>query len=304
MLTTYDEKLLGLVRDAGFVSLTALSRTCINIVLTCLFDFSAEERDELNKDPRRDEIHLEIRKIEDHMEKLRRKIDDESIVLESLKHTADAQNSLLTLQEQCEKEIDGIDESIREESYSLSKFDIAAPAQLPKDGDDDGDKLSKAIEAMSAAARAKFDEADARLDRAKDDTMNTQKIVSEKSSLLAGSQKTLTLVKSKLLALAGSVADVQKTVEDLRRHETKRGATLSATEDTPRELLQYLDERLEELEEDAPDLNAAKVARKIIKRLSKMVSVVVVMDRAPIAQAYLNWSLLFSLAGESRRSGW
>jgi cell division septum initiation protein DivIVA len=233
---------------------------------------SAEEREELNKDPRRTQIHLEIRQIEEKMDKLKRQIDDESIVLESLKHTADAHNSLLTLQEQCEKELDVLDDNIREDSYSLTKFDIVVPKHLPRDGDDDGDQLSKAIEALSEAAREKYDVAGARLDRAKDDTMNTQKIVSEKSALSAGSQKTLTSVKSKLLALAGSVADVQKVVEELRQHETRRGATLTATEDTPRELLQYLDKRLEELEEDVPDLNAAKVTKKIMKLVMKRVS--------------------------------
>lgn len=205
------------------------------------------------------------------MEKIKRKIDDESIVLESLKHTADAYNSLLTLQEQCEKELDGLDENIREESYTLTKFDIVAPAQLPREGDDDGDQLAKAIEAMSDAAREKFDAADGRLDRAKDDAMNTQRVVSEKSALLSGNQKTLGAVKSKLLTLAGSVAEVQKTVEELRRHESTIGASFTATEDTPRELVQYLDKRLDALEEEAPDLNAAKVARKILKRLGKMV---------------------------------
>lgn len=206
------------------------------------------------------------------MDKLKRKIDDENIVLESLKHTADAQSSLLTLQEQCEKELDGLDESIREESYSLTKFDITVPAHLPRVGDDDGDQLSQAIEAMAQAAREKYEAADGRLIKAKDDAMNTQKIVSEKTAFLSGSQKTLISVKSKLLSLAGSVGDVQKVVEELRRHEASRGATLTATEDTPRELVQYLDEKLEELEEDAPDLNATNVARKLIKRLTRMVS--------------------------------
>jgi hypothetical protein len=43
--------------------------------------YTAEERDELNKDPRRLQITKEIRDNEDAMEKIRRKIDDENRIL-------------------------------------------------------------------------------------------------------------------------------------------------------------------------------------------------------------------------------
>jgi DNA repair protein RAD50 len=209
------------------------------------------------------------------MEKLRRRIDDESAILESLKHTADAHNSLLTLQEQCEKDIDALDENFHEETYKLNKFDILAPASLPRDGDDEGDQLVKVFQSMMQQSRDKHSVAAGRLDRCNDDMQNTQKIIAEKSAVLVGNQKTLTSHRTKLAILTASLHSVQETVEELREHEARLGYTLNANEENPRELIKYIDSRLDELEEeDSPGVNVAKVTRKVLKRLRKMVCVV------------------------------
>jgi DNA repair exonuclease SbcCD ATPase subunit len=234
---------------------------------------AAAERDEMLSSTRRDQINVEIRKIEEKIDGLKRKIEDENSLLNKLKANADAQNSLVTLQEQCQKELDVIDENIRDELYALNAANVAAPPVLPNEDDDDGEQLVKAISAMELQARETYKAANTRLDGSKEEVVSFQKTVSEKSALLAGSQKSLTSVKAKLVTLASSVSDMQKTVQDLRQHEAERGATLRATEDTPRELLQYLDERLQEIEEDSPDVNAAQVAQKVIKRLTKMASI-------------------------------
>lgn len=228
----------------------------------------------MNKDPRRSQITNEIRELEDSMEKLRRKIDDETTILESLKHTADAHNSLRTLQEQCEKEIDVLDENVREETYKLSKFDVVAPTPLPRDGDDEGDQLTKVFESMMLVSRDKHRSAVGRLDRFTEDVQNTQKVIAEKSAVLAGNQKTLTSLKTKLSTLTSSLQSVQKSVEALRVREARLGFTVNPDEDSPRELLDYIDSRLDELEEDDdPNVNVAKTSRKILKRLKKMVSI-------------------------------
>ena len=228
----------------------------------------------MNKDPRRSQITNEIRELEDSMEKLRRKIDDETTILESLKHTADAHNSLRTLQEQCEKEIDLLDENVREETYKLSKFDVVAPTPLPRDGDDEGDQLTKVFESMMLVSRDKHRSAVGRFDRFNEDVQNTQKVIAEKSAVLAGNQKTLTSLKTKLSTLTSSLQSVQKSVEALRVREARLGFTVNPDEDSPRELINYIDSRLDELEEDDdPNVNVAKTSRKILKRLKKMVSI-------------------------------
>lgn len=233
--------------------------------------YAADERDELNRNPRRQQIHLDIRMIEDNVDKLKRKIEDESNVLNSLRHTAEAQNSIRTLQEQCEKDFDSIEESIRDESYCFSKFGIAAPSTLPKENDTDGELLVKAIEDMSVATRKKYDALDGDLNRLKEVILNNQKTSAEKSALLSGNQKSLGTVKSKLSTLSTSVSDVQTIVEQLRRHEAEQGASLTTSEETPRELLRHIDKRLAEIEEDAPVLNESKIAKKIRLRVARMV---------------------------------
>jgi len=203
---------------------------------------------------------------------VKRKIDDESIILDGLRHTADAQTSLSSLREQCRNEIEALQEAIHEEAYSFQKFSIAINAVLPKDGDDVGDQIVHAIEGMAETAREKQDELNSNLNRAIEDQTNAQKFVSEKSAVLASNQKTLASLKSKLHSLAGSASDVKQVVEQLSHHEAKLGLTLTANEDSPRDLLNYLDERLESLEEDALAFNASEIARKVLKKLKKMVS--------------------------------
>ena len=202
------------------------------------------------------------------MEKIRRKIDDESSVLQSLKHTADAQNALVAIQEQCEKDIDLLDDNIREESYTLNKFDIATPTQLPRNGDVDGDQILKIVESMMESARQKYSSATGRLEKSNNDLVDTQKQIAEKSAIVSGNQKTLASLKSRQATLSSSIAKVQRTIEELRRHEEQRGLySLEISEDNPRDFIKYIDEQLEELEEDAPFLNASRVAKNVVRRI-------------------------------------
>jgi chromosome segregation ATPase len=239
-------------------------------MVKCLF-YSADQREELIKDPRKMEIIKEIRDIEDAMEKMRRRIDDESSVLQSLKHTADAQNALVALQEQCDKDIDLLDDNIREESYTLNKFEIATPTQLPRNDDGDGDRLLKVVESMMEKAREKYNIANGKLEQTNAEIVDTQKVIAEKAAIITGNQKTLASLKSRQAALVSSIANVKKTVEELRRHEEKRGYSLEISEDNPRDLIKYIDVQLEELEEGAPELNAARVAKNVLKRIKRKV---------------------------------
>ena len=222
------------------------------------------------------DIIKEIRDIEDATEKMRRKIDDENAVLQSLKHTADAQNALVALQEQCDKDIDLLDDILREESYTLNKFEIVTPAQLPRDGDVDGDQLLKVVESMMEAAREKYNAASSRLDRSNHEIVDTQKVIAEKSAIISGNQRALATLKSRQASLSSNIAKVQKTVEELRRQEEQRGYSLEISGDNPRELIKYIDEQLEELEEGAPELNAARVAKNVLKKVRKRVRIVAV----------------------------
>lgn len=197
------------------------------------------------------------------------------MILEALKQTADSQNALASLREQCEKDFESLEENIRDESYSLTKFNIPVPPALPNEGDEEGDQLLKTIEAMANGARSKHDAANGHFRSASEDAVKSQKIVSEKTALLANSQRSLASIRAKLQATAGSVEEVRKLVDTLRTHEENLGeSTLppSATVESPREILEYLSERLETVEESAMDASVPEIAKKILKKLKKMVS--------------------------------
>lgn len=212
--------------------------------------------------------------MEQKIDQIKRELDDDRLALDSLRHSADAQNEIVVLKEQCEKDLEAMEDALREHSYNLQKYNIPGirASILGSNDDDDGSQLLLAVEEIQNAVRTKYDDSNTKLDKFSSDVSKTERIVSEKKALLASSHRTISSHKSKLQSLAQSVAEVKKAVDDLRRHEAGLGLTLSATIETPKELLMYVDERLEELEDDDSVANIPKVARKIFKRLKRMVS--------------------------------
>lgn len=219
---------------------------------------------------------MEIRGIEDKLNKLRTQRDDDRSLLAALKQTAEAQNALAALQEECGKDFGELDESVREDTYSFTKFNIPVPASLPNDGDDQGKELTQIIDDMVDAARMKHDAANNRFRSAVEDTSNAQRVLSEKTALLANSQRSLAQVKSKLQAALGSVEKVRRSLDALRQHEEELGETtvpVSMTEETPREILQFINERIESADQAA--LNSVyqpAIVKKLFRKLRKIVS--------------------------------
>lgn len=206
------------------------------------------------------------------MDALKRKIEDETIVLNGLKHTAEAQSAVVALQEQCAKELDNLEENLREENYQLSKYKVAAPEQLPRDDDERGEEVLKVFETMYESACERYNSANSQLRLATEEATASQKTVSQKTALLDSNTKTLNSLKSQLQAAESSVTKVKSIVEKLRDHEggLKKRLPATASEENPKEILQYLDDRLKKLEEDAPSQDAPKIAKKVVKRLKKM----------------------------------
>lgn len=233
---------------------------------------AADERDECNNDPRNREIPIEIRQLEEKIDSLKRKIDDETITFNNLRNTADAQVLLGSLREQCTNEIEALQEAVHEEAYSFQKFNISTSTELPMEGDEGGDKLVDAINCLENVVKEKYESTTDELDVAETERVNAQKVVSDKMAAIQAQQKTLALHRETLQSLAKSVSVAQKAVYELREHEQNLGLSISANEDSPRELLKYIENRQEMLEEDFLDPNEAKIARKILKSLRKKVS--------------------------------
>jgi DNA repair protein RAD50 len=235
----------------------------------------AKERDIATSDPRRNDIPIEIRQLEEKIDSIKRRLEDDKIELDSLRHSAEAQNAISVLQEQCSKDLESLEESMREQSFVLQKYNLHSTAKLPRSGDDnDGDQIVQVFESIQDSVRDKYGSMSLELSRATDDVARTQHQVSEKSAILASSRQTLASLRSKLDYLGGengSVAKVRQVAEELRRHEAAIGFQTQVSENDPRELVSYLEQRLKKVEEDAPAGEAPEMARKLLKKLKKMV---------------------------------
>jgi chromosome segregation ATPase len=210
---------------------------------------------------------------EQKMDVIKRQLEDDKLTLDNLRHSADSQNEISVLKDQCEKDLDGLEDACREQSYNLQKFNISLP-RCRLDNDDNGDELISTMEGVHNDVQTRLDDCEAKLSRAIADRSKTQHILSEKKALLASSQRTLVSHKNKLQGLGQSVAIVEKAVQDLRRFEASKGNTMAVDLENPKELLQYIEARLDELEENNEIIsNMPKVVKKFVKHLKKMVSV-------------------------------
>jgi len=275
---------------AAVVAYPSLRSRGFQTISPIVSPFAVKQRDEANQDPRRTEIPVEIKQCEDKIDKIKRENEDDRMLLDMLRHTAEAQNAITVLREQAERELEGLQESLHDESYTLQKFHVQNPPALPKDGDEDGGRLIEIIEAIVDSIQDKHDSANAELSTAKNEISRTQQTVSEKSALLASSRQTLTSLRAKLSSLdgdTGSVGKVRKVVSDLVKHETEQGlAAPGVSEQNPRELLEYLDQRVEAVEEEAPNVESPQIAYKILKKLKKMVRFLVFLCVLHIANSH------------------
>lgn len=207
------------------------------------------------------------------MDHLKRKIEDENIVLEALKQTTESQNALISLREQCAKEFEALEENIHDEEYTLTKQNIVVPKSLPKDDDEDGENLAKVIETMSNDARDKYDAANIFFRNASDEAVKSQKIVSEKTALLANCQRSLNTVKSKLQIATGSIHEIRKVLNDVSEGVValkEESFPMTVAQEAPREILAFIDKRLSDVEENKDSIPAMFV-NKILKKIRKMV---------------------------------
>lgn len=232
-------------------------------------DELAKQRDEANSDPRKAQIPTEIRHLEDKIDAIKRQMDDDRITLETLRFSADAQNSISVLKEQCVKEVEALHDSIREQASLLQKYNVQFHS--PYSDDDDGEALQREVENLFDLIRHKYDDAHNDLIRAGDEVTRTQQIVSEKTALMVNSQASYVTLKSRVERLSGSVQRVREVVQELRQYEAQLGKSVRVGEETPRELLEYLQKRLEDLDDDSPTDISHQNLKKLIKRLKKMV---------------------------------
>ncbi|KAL7578370.1 hypothetical protein ACA910_012772 [Epithemia clementina (nom. ined.)] len=233
----------------------------------------AKERDQANSDPRRTQIPVEIRSLEEKIDSTKREIEDDRMVLESLRHCAENLSAITMLQEQCEKDVEALEETYRDQSFLLQKHNLKPDEAIPSSDDDpDGHKLVSFVESIFDKVREKFETVKSDLSKAEDDVAKTQRSCNERSAVLSSQQQSLHTVTTRLEQLEGeqgSVVQAQKMVEALRIHEAGIGLSPPSKDAPPQDLLTYINSRLSEIEEDAP-ADDAEFARKLLKKLERL----------------------------------
>jgi DNA repair protein RAD50 len=249
----------------------------ITFLIDLLTFFLAVKRQEaLNNEPRRNDIPTEIRREEDKIDNLKRQIEDDRMALDTLRHSAEAQNTVTVLKNQCTKDLESLQESMRDHSYELQKYNLQPAGLLPgaDGGDDNGDQLIDLMKTLGDDVKDKCDVAETELSRVQEALDTAQQTVSEKTYSLRSRQQSAATLRTKLDAFKGDnspVAKVSRVVDELRQHNMDAVVNLPA--DDPREILKYLDEQLQEIEENDPSsIGTPAVVRKVLIRLKKLVS--------------------------------
>lgn len=237
----------------------------------------AKERDDANRNPRRGEIQTEVRIEEDHVHSVKRQIEDDRMVLEQLRHCAEAQNAIVVLKDQCRNDVENLSESITDKAQLLQQYDLNVELPVEDENQNDGSALQDYVENKHDRVRELHTAKKQELETANTALSRTQKAFSEKSAVLGSKQQRHAAIDAKLTRLnaqGGSVTRAKVIVNTIYDHEVGIHENPPAKDSSPSVLIEYLDTRLKVIEEDAPgNTEDAKVAKKVLKQIAKRVRV-------------------------------
>lgn len=231
-----------------------------------------KQRDEANNDPRREKIPIEIRRLEEKVDSVKRRIEDDRIALESLRLCADAENQISMLREQCTKDVETLEETIRENAYLLQKYNLRlqGDGSLPSYEDDDGRGLVTYMESLVDKAQAEHSKAKAKHFKMEEDFNKSQRTLNEMQAACASKQQSLQSINARISSLKdGPVAKVESAIEELRTHESELGLEAPAKGASIKDIISYIDSRIQKVDEESP-LDDIDYSVKLLKKLRKL----------------------------------
>ena len=237
--------------------------------------FIAQRRDEANNDPRMTEIPLEIRSLDEKIDKLKRVIDDDQQVLRDLRQSADAQNEIVVLKDQCIKDVENLRDVVRENSFDFQKYviPIPDPVQISED-DESGNALVDAMEKLASRVSEKFEEARNKLSTITDEVASKQRIVTQKKALLSHNQQTFQSLTARIRVMNGengSYGKYQRIVRTVKRFELENGVSTTIEESNPQSAVNHITAKLENIDENTLEGLTGDVLFKLFKQIKKMV---------------------------------
>lgn len=229
-----------------------------------------KQRDTASSDPRREEIPTEIRRLEEKVDSIKRQIEDDRIALDGLRLCADAENQISMLREQCTKDVELLEETIRENAFSLQKFKIQSTEKLPSYDDDDGRTLVTFVESFVDKIQTEYNKAKSALTKAENDASQAQRTVNEMTATLSSKQQNLQSMIGRVETLkVDHVEKCETTIEKLRELEASEGQEPPAKKSSIEDVIAYIDDRLKSMEEDSP-LDDEEYSRRLLKKLKRL----------------------------------
>ena len=140
----------------------------------------AKRRDEMNNNPRREDITKEIRVLEDKLKSLSATIEHDTKIRDQLRLRSADQNEIDMLEKQVSQEYDILTDLLRDNSFLISSH--CGNVRVTKD-----DPIAP-VEVLANAVRNKLIVAQNEVDRSTSSVGEIQKKVSEKKALL-GNQR-------------------------------------------------------------------------------------------------------------------
>jgi len=236
----------------------------------------AKERDLANADPRKSEIALEVRDMESKVDALKRDLEDDRMALKSLRQTSDAQNAIVVLKGQCSKDLEILEETIRESSYLGQQFNISSfPKGLPGAEDSDGEQLLNSVQKAVSEIEDKLGACKLDMERARTDVSKYQSALSERNALISHERRSVQTKRARMTRLEESVDAVKGVVEQLRAYEMQNSISTpenDTDEAHPEQLLAYISGRLMESETESMEGIGSDVVKKLISKLLQKVN--------------------------------
>lgn len=239
---------------------------------------AAKQRDEANADPRRKAIPIELASLDNKIDDVKAKIERDKVVQQDLRRTAETQNAIQVMKDQCAKELDILQEDIQEFNFQFQLSRVTPPPkELPTANDDQrGDGLKKIMEKIHDDVERKLRGKEAELEKYNDAVRRLEQVVSEKSALLKHDQQTLMSKRPRFVQLDASVGKARQVVAEMRQVEPRLLGFQTPTaisETKPQDLLNYLTKRLEEIEGQSTEGIGSGDLKKIMLKLFHQVRI-------------------------------
>ena len=262
------------------------------------------EAKQVNLDPRKSEIELEIRDSQDKLDKLKRDLDDDKITLRELQQSSDSQQAITVLRQQIVHDVLNLEEVLRDHAFEAQSFNLSSfPKDLPslEDMGENGSELTDVIARFVDELTSKYEAQKFALERANAEIKKIEAIVSERKGALNSDQNSVKERKLRMElfeASGGSLDVIAEVFEELKTHQRKLCEPIpdAIDESRPVELLEYLNARVKEIEAESLDGITQETIKKILRRLWSLVS-------SPRARNCFPKSAhsLVSLTGKQRR---